>query len=268
MSDISLCQHSGLVTPPHPPTSRILWNDHLFVVGQPGDKWICGSKFQGTKVSISDVVWLMLDLVCVRIWGILVQIRAWSCGVCWLGRFPPPHLWGNGDGLLLRKRRPKDQVPTTSRFHLYRPFFSNILFTSDAALHAVHGDQAPTPPPGPGGRTCCHPRRPGWPWGRRSFTRAERAEQAEQQRPTRPLAGTVLYNTHDPRTPNTSMWFRMIWKSTLDFVTIYFVFAKFLCQWILLFFSTPSIRLGFSVFILILVFFFYCFDYYTRSTSV
>lgn len=45
---------------------------------------------------------------------ILVQIWTWSCGVCWLGRLSPPHLWGDGAGLLLRKRRPKIQVDITA----------------------------------------------------------------------------------------------------------------------------------------------------------
>lgn len=43
-----------LYSPFFPP--RILWNDHLFMVGQQSDKRICRSQFHGAKVSISDVV--------------------------------------------------------------------------------------------------------------------------------------------------------------------------------------------------------------------
>lgn len=48
---------------------RILWNDHLFMVGQQSDKRICRSQFQGTKVSISEAAWFILEYVCVRIWA-------------------------------------------------------------------------------------------------------------------------------------------------------------------------------------------------------
>lgn len=185
---------------------------------------------------------------------ILVQIWTWSRSVCWLGRLSPPHLWGDGAGLLLRKRRPKIQVDysISSYFTWTVLIFFDAPFTSDTALQRAHGDQAPTPPPGPDGPTCCQG--PGWPWGRRSSTRAGRAERPEQQRPTRPSAGTPLSDTD----VTTAVWtcdlkaeLRLgggFGKLARDFVTISFVFAKS-------FYGIQSLLspIYFSVFILIQV---------------
>lgn len=176
-----------------PPFPRILRNDHLFVVGQQGDKWICGSQFQGTKVSIGYCAIHFRACLCENLSPYLHRFELGAAVfVGWGGSL----LLISG-GMVLAYFSGKEGLKSRWRqhlltFHLGCPRFPDMLFISDTALDL--GNQPPTPPPGPGGPTCCQPRRPGWPWGRRSFTREGRAGQPEQRGPTKRSAGTALYN--------------------------------------------------------------------------
>lgn len=72
---------------------------------------------------------------------VLVQVWAWSCSVCWLGRLSAPHLWGDGAGLLLRKRRPKIQVD----YNISRYFTCVVLiFSLTYCLPPIQLSRRPT----------------------------------------------------------------------------------------------------------------------------
>lgn len=168
---------------------------------------------------------------------ILVQIRTWSCGVCWLGRLSPPHLWRDGAGLLLRKRRPKIQVDITS---LDISLVLSLFFWRIAYLRY----SSPNSPRRPGTYATARTRRtymlpasasrvtmgpPLFYEGRKSrTTRATKTNQTFSR-------DSFVWHTCNLRSLNISMWFksslqfrRCFWKLAPECATIYFVFPEFL----------------------------------------
>lgn len=151
---------------------RILWDDHLLLVGQQNHNRIRGSEFQGTEVSISEAAFVFSRFILKRLFswfrfelGAAVFI-GWGGSLLLLSGGTVLSYFSGKEGL-------KSRYEEQKRFHASCPFLRRMTSPSlSTARQKAHGGRPLTPPPGPGGPTWYRPRRPGSLWCRRSFMRA------------------------------------------------------------------------------------------------
>lgn len=234
--DVSRSNHP----PPH--TLRFLWNDHLFLVGQQGDIWICGSQFQGTEVSISAAAWHIDECsehACVRFRASTctdssLELRCLSAGEApsssslegrCLATSQEKKASNPGDVsggidislapslLFLTCCLPPMQLskrPTETGHLRHRPDQADL----HAASRVVQADP-----------------------GAAALLRGQEEPniQSNKDQPDLQQGQLCVTHTHDPRTLNAPMGFksrarlrRWFWKSAVDVVVICIGFAKFL----------------------------------------